>query len=88
MPTSIHRLPNSANEIERQLATYENIARQFQERHGRTLEAYEHQIAQGQVPEHPSWEESLEWGVALDEIERLRTILEKATPRWRNSYYE
>jgi hypothetical protein len=26
------------------------------------------------VPEHPSWEEALEWGVALDEIERLKSL--------------
>ena len=50
--------------------SYKSIVRQFEARHGCTLEAYERQIAQGQVPEHPSWEESLEWGVALDEIER------------------
>lgn len=74
LPISANRLQDSANDIERQIEIYENIAHQFRERHGCTLEIYERQITEGKVPEHPSWEESLEWGVALDEIERLRTI--------------
>ncbi len=74
LPISADHLQDSVNDIEQQIAIYQDIALQFRERHGCTLETYEHQIAQGKVPEHPSWEESLEWGVALDEIERLRTI--------------
>lgn len=74
LPISTNRLQDSANDIEQQIATYENIVRQFQKWHGCTLETFEDQITQGKVPEHPSWEKSLEWGVALDEIERLHTI--------------
>ena len=55
-------------------ASHKSIVRQFEARHGCTLEVFEHQIAQKEVPEHPSWEESLEWGVALDEIERRREM--------------
>ena len=80
LPISANRLQSSANDIEQQITIYENIAHQFRERHECTLETFEHQIAQRKVPEHPSWEESLEWGVALDEIERLYTI-QKAL-RW------
>ena len=72
LPVGIDRLQESVSTIEQQISTYMSISRQFEARHGCTLETFEHQIAQGEVPEHPSWEEALEWGTALDEIERLR----------------
>lgn len=74
LPIGADRLQDSVSNVEQQIATYKSIVHQFEARHGCTLETFEHQIAQGKVPEHPSWEESLEWGVALDEIERLHTI--------------
>lgn len=74
LPVSAGRLRDSVSNVEQQIAVYVNIVRQFERRHGGALKVFEHQIAQGDVPEHPAWEESLEWGVALDEIERLRTI--------------
>jgi len=72
LPVGIDRLQESVINIEQQIATYASIVRQFEAQHGCALETFEHQIAQGEVPEHPSWEEALEWGTALDEIERLR----------------
>ena len=77
LPISTDRLRDSASNVEQQIAAYSSIVRQLEEQHGGTLEALEHQIAQGDVPEHPAWEEALEWGVALDEIEHLR-IIQKA----------
>ena len=77
LPVSADHLRDSVSNVEQQIATYASIVRQFEGRHGGTLETFEHQIVQGDVPEHPSWEEALEWGVALDEIERLR-IIQKA----------
>jgi hypothetical protein len=75
LPVSIERLQESVKELEQQITTYEEIVHQFEVRHGCSLKSYERQIAQREIPEHPSWEEALEWGIALDEIERLRIIL-------------
>ena len=72
LPVGIDRLQESVSTIEQQITTYMSIIRQFEAQQGCTLETFERQIAQGEVPEHPSWEEALEWGTALDEIERLR----------------
>ena len=74
LPVGTDRLRDSVSNIEQQIAAYVSVAQQFEARHGCTLETFERQIAQGEVPEHPSWEEALEWGVALDEIERSRVI--------------
>ncbi|MDY6878544.1 MAG: hypothetical protein SWK90_20390 [Chloroflexota bacterium] len=77
LPVSADHLRDSVSNVEQQITTYTSIVRQFEGRHGGTLETFEHRMAQGDVPEHPSWEESLEWGIAVDEIERLR-IIQKA----------
>ena len=77
LPVSADHLRDSVSNVEQQIATHVSIVRQFEGWHGGTLETFEHQMAQGDVPEHPSWEEALEWGVALDKIERLR-IIQKA----------
>ena len=74
LPVSISRLQDSVSGIEQQIETYQNIVRQFEMQHRCALEDFEHEIKQGRVTEHPSWEEALEWGVAIDEIERLHTI--------------
>ena len=55
---------------------YKGIVREFEQRYGCDLAAFEQKIAQGKVPEHPSWEDSIEWGVALDELERLSVTRE------------
>ena len=76
LPVDADQLRGSVGDIEQQIAVYTTIAHQFEARHGCSLDVFERRIAQGEVPEHPSWEESLEWGAALDEVERLRTIRE------------
>ena len=74
LPVNADRLRDSVNNVEQQIAVYKSIVRQFEARHECTLEVFERRIAQGEIAEHPSWEEALEWGVALDEIERLGVI--------------
>jgi len=75
-PMDAERLQGSIDDIEQQIAVYTTIARQFEARHGCSLDVFERRIAEGAVPEHPSWEDALEWGTALDEVERLRTVRE------------
>ncbi len=80
LPVSRDRLQESITEIDQQLAIYQNIVHRFEKRHDCILPIYERRIAQNEVSEHPAWEESLEWGVALDELERLHTI--RRALRW------
>ncbi len=58
----------------RQIALYEGIVRDFENQWGCDLTEFEKRIAEGELPEHPSWEISIEWGVAADELQKLRVI--------------
>lgn len=71
LPIALETLRQRLDEIERQISIYKDIVREFERRRGCDLVAFEQKIVQGKVPEHPSWEDSIEWGVALDELERL-----------------
>jgi hypothetical protein len=61
-------------DTERQIALYERIVRDFEAQWDRDLAEFEKRIAAGELPEHPSWEISIEWGVAVDELQKLRVI--------------
>jgi hypothetical protein len=61
-------------DTERQIALYEGIVRDFEIQWGCDLAEFEKQMAEGKLPEHPSWEISIEWGVAADELQKLRVI--------------
>ena len=61
-------------DVERQIGVYRNIVAGFEEQHGCSLEEFENKIERGEVPEHPSWETSIEWGVASDELQKLQVI--------------
>ncbi|UCC65051.1 MAG: hypothetical protein JSV36_08465, partial [Anaerolineae bacterium] len=71
LPVGLEALRQRLDEIEQQVSVYRDIVRDFEVRYGCDLVTFEQKIAQGRVPEHPSWEDSIEWGVALDELERL-----------------
>ena len=61
-------------DIEKQISLYEGIVRDFETQWGCDLAGFEKRIAEGELPEHPSWEISIEWGVAADELQKLRVI--------------
>jgi hypothetical protein len=61
-------------DTKKQIALYERIVREFETRWGCDLAEFERRIAEGKLPEHPSWEISIEWGVATDELQKLRVI--------------
>lgn len=61
-------------DVERQIGVYQNIVAGFVEQYGCSLEEFEAKIERGEVPEHPSWEISIEWGVASDELQKLEVI--------------
>jgi len=70
------KLRRALTDIEMQTRTYEDIIKEFENEHGCDLETFEKRMQQGELPEHPSWETSIEWGVAADELERLRVMKE------------
>ena len=43
-------------DTERQIALYERIVRDFETQWGCDLAGFEKRIAEGELPEHPSWE--------------------------------
>ena len=61
-------------DTKKQIALYERIVREFETRWGCDLAEFERRIAEGKLPEHPSWEISIEWGVATDELQKLQVI--------------
>lgn len=61
-------------DTEREIVLYERIVRDFETQWGCDLAGFEKRIAEGELPEHPSWEISIEWGVAADELQKLRVI--------------
>ena len=61
-------------DTEREIVLYERIARDFETQWGCDLAEFEKEIAEDKLPEHPSWEISIEWGVAADELQKLRVI--------------
>ena len=71
LPIGLETLRQRLDEIAQQVPVYKDIVREFERRYGCDLTTFEQEIVQGKVPEHPSWEDSIEWGVALDELERL-----------------
>ncbi len=74
------KLRRALTDIERQARTYENIIKKFETEQGCDLETFERRMQKGELPEHPSWETSLEWGVATDELEKLQVM--KEALRW------
>lgn len=70
----IQVLHSVLEDTERQIALYERIVRDFETQWGCDLAGFEKRIAEGELPERPSWEISIEWGVAADELQKLRVI--------------
>jgi hypothetical protein len=70
------KLRRALTDIEMQTRTYEDIIKGFEDEYECDLETFEKKMQQGELPEHPSWETSIEWGVATDELEKLQVIKE------------
>jgi hypothetical protein len=46
------------------------VVQGFERKYGCSLETVERRLENQEVPEHPAWEESIEWRNALEELER------------------
>ena len=52
----------------------QGIIRRFEQRCGGSLEAFEARLARGEGPEHPDWEDSIEWRTAVESLQRTQMI--------------
>ena len=63
-----------------ELKSYEQVIEQFRRKYGCGLEELEARIERGGVPTgegHEVWEDGIEWRNAVEEVERLRPIVEE-----------
>jgi len=72
LPVGINTLRGILEDAQGKARAFEQIIRGFEERYGCDLAGFEARIEVGELPEHPAWEESIEWGVAADELKRLQ----------------
>ena len=72
LPVGVSTLQRILDDTQSKVRVFEQIIRDFGERYGCDLASFEAKIEAGQLPEHPAWEESIEWGVAEDELKRLQ----------------
>jgi len=58
---------------------YEAIVRKFEKKYGCSLEDLERMIEKEGVPidDHEIWEDSIEWRNAVEELEKLKKLLEE-----------
>ncbi len=50
------------------------MIQRFEEHYGGSLEVLEARLARGEGPEHPDWEDSIEWRNAVEALQRTRTL--------------
>lgn len=65
-------LRRTLEDVQRQRELYAKIIQEFEHKYQCSLETFEAKLEAKEVPKHPSWEDSIEWGIALDELNRLR----------------
>ncbi len=64
-------------DVDREVALYDGLVKKFESQHRCDLKTFEERIKRKELPEHPAWEASIEWGTAVDELEKL-TLMKKA----------
>ena len=61
-------------DIDRQIQVYGQLVKRFEVQHECDLKTLEGKIKRKELPEHPTWETAIEWGTAIDELEKLMLI--------------
>lgn len=74
LPIDAATLKLTLDDTEKKIILYEDLVKDFEKEHECDLEAFQKKVEEGELPEHPSWEIAIEWGTAVDELERLRVI--------------
>ena len=57
----------------------QTVIRRFERCYGESLDTMEARLARGEGPEHPDWEDSIEWRNAVESLRRtqmMRKVLE------------
>ncbi len=66
--------PRTVRSLKESSTARESLLRQivegFEHKYGTSLEVFEARLARGQAPEHPGWEDSIEWRNAVEELEQ------------------
>ena len=65
--------------LKREMEFYEEVDRKFRRKYGCSLEDLELKIEREGIPvdNHEVWEDSIEWRNAIEEVDKLRKILEE-----------
>ncbi len=76
LPSSIspQTLARLLDDMHNREAVLQAVIRRFEQRYGDSLEALEARLARGEGPEHPDWEDSIEWRNALEALQRTRVM--------------
>ena len=59
--------------ITSEIAFYEEVLAKFRKKYGALVE-FEAKLANAELPEHPYWEESIEYRNAYEELENLKKM--------------
>jgi hypothetical protein len=74
LPPSI--TPERVRQLSADLRAREEFLRQitatFERRYNGTLDDLNRRLQQRQAPEHPAWEDAIEWGNALDQLAQIQ----------------
>jgi len=62
------------DELRSREAILQAMIQRFEQRYDGSLEALEARLARGRGPEHPDWEDSIEWRNAVEALQRTRTL--------------
>jgi transcription initiation factor TFIIIB Brf1 subunit/transcription initiation factor TFIIB len=93
--TLLQTLPSSVTlreleKLQRDILARESLLRQiilcFEEKHQCSLEEFERKLEDLELPEHPHWEESIEWRNAVEQLHRLQ--LSRSIFTWLNNLLE
>ena len=76
LPSSVSRetLTPLLDDVHNREVVLQAMLRRFEQRYGDSLEALEARLARGEGPEHPDWEDSIEWRNAVEALQRTRVM--------------
>lgn len=76
LPTDVNleKLQNLQADFAARESLLRQIAQQFEQKHRCSLESFERKLENLELPEHPHWEESIEWRNAIEQIQRIQDI--------------
>ncbi len=72
--TSREMLAGLLDDMHNREAVLQAMIQRFGQHHGDSLEALETRLARREGPEHPNWEDSIEWRNAVEALQRTRVM--------------